>query len=62
MENTNDLYIKIQPELFRLLVTGKEVVIEQPDGSNWHFLVEDMGHAHMIRCIADAWETSQLNH
>lgn len=49
-----DVYCKLDEEMFKLLVAGKEVIIEQSDGSKWHFILEDMGWDRMQMAIDDA--------
>lgn len=48
------MYFKIQEAMFKYLVAGKEVIIEQSDGSKLHFILEDMGWDNMYKAINDA--------
>jgi len=36
-----DLHIKIGKYMLEMLMTGKEVIIENPDGGNWHISLEE---------------------
>lgn len=54
MPKKDDIYCKFNQEMFRMLVSGKEVIIEQPDGSKWHFILEDMGWDQMEKEIRAA--------
>lgn len=58
MPRQNDVHCKFNAEMFKMLVSGKEVIVEQSDGSRWHFILEDMGYAQMVRAICDALENA----
>lgn len=52
----NDIYFKIERPMFELLVAGKEVIIEQSDGTSLHFILEDMGFDQMGLAVTKAIE------
>lgn len=57
----SDVYIKLDQLMFEYLVSGKEVVVEQSDGSKWHFILEDMGWDQMLKAITKAACASSQN-
>lgn len=53
-KQTQDVSCIITQAMFELLVAGKQVSIEQPDGSRWHFSLEDMGFSRMEKAVRTA--------
>jgi hypothetical protein len=53
-QKAEDVRCKFDKEMFSFLVSGKEVIIQQPDGSHWHFILEDIGFDEMEKAIRDA--------
>lgn len=50
-----DIYYRIEEEMFKLLVAGKEVIIEQANGDKLHFSLADMSRDTMKNAIDDAF-------
>jgi hypothetical protein len=40
MNQQHDIEIKIQEAMFKVLLEGKEISIQQPDGSLWKFSID----------------------
>lgn len=46
-----DVFCKVSQDMFTMLVAGREVIIGQADGSQWHFALDDIGWAKMADII-----------
>lgn len=47
--------IKFNEEMFELLITGQEVILEQPDGSKLVFVLKEPGLFSVLQAIAKAY-------